>query len=205
MLSRICWVRAGQARPLSGVKLSCSDSINGNGSVGTGTWLRGVQIPAGELVFVSLPSDAALTNGVGNFVVVMTTAANQTVTATDTVMPSITGTASVAVVPTTANHFTVSAPSSVTAGESFTFTVTAYDRYNNVATNYSGTVRFSSTDYQATLPGNVTLTNGTGTFNATLRTVGTRVLRASDALNDTGTGSQNINVLAAMGSISGVG
>src|ERR1035438_5189626 len=32
-LSRICCIRAGQALPLSGVKLSCSDSINGNGSV----------------------------------------------------------------------------------------------------------------------------------------------------------------------------
>jgi hypothetical protein len=46
-LSSICCVRAGQARPLSGVKLSCSASISGKASVGTGIWFSVVQIPAG--------------------------------------------------------------------------------------------------------------------------------------------------------------
>jgi hypothetical protein len=39
-----------------------------------------------------LPADATLTNGVGIFSVTLTTAGNQTITATDTVTPSITGT-----------------------------------------------------------------------------------------------------------------
>src|ERR1035438_9919430 len=46
-LSSICCVRAEQALPLSGVKLSCSESISGNGSVGPRIWFRAVQIPAG--------------------------------------------------------------------------------------------------------------------------------------------------------------
>ena len=37
------------------------------------------------------------------------------------------------------------------------FTVTAYDPYGNVATGYSGTVQFTSSDSQAVLPGNYTI------------------------------------------------
>src|SRR5262249_32406731 len=43
-------------------------------------------------------------------------------------------------------------PSSATAGEAFTVTVTAYDLYGNVATGYLGTVTFACDDPAATLP-----------------------------------------------------
>ena len=42
-----------------------------------------------------------------------------------------------------ATHFSVSAPSSVTAGSPFSVTVTALDQFNNIATGYTGTVHFS--------------------------------------------------------------
>jgi len=64
---------------------------------------------------------------------------------------------------TVATHFSVTAPATATGGSSFSFTVTALDAANNVATRYSGTVRFTSTDSQAVLPVNSTLTGGTGT------------------------------------------
>ena len=59
-----------------------------------------------------------------------------------------------------------------TANVAFSFTVTAQDPFNNTVTSYAGTVKFTSTDGTATLPANSTLTNGTGTFNATLKVAG---------------------------------
>src|SRR5947199_3402661 len=53
-LFSISCVRAGHARPFSGVRLSCSDSIIGNGSVGPGIWLSVVHTPAGgEMVSIN--------------------------------------------------------------------------------------------------------------------------------------------------------
>src|SRR5207244_1888386 len=94
----------------------------------------------------SVPADytfVAGDNGTHTFTngVTFVTAGNQTVTATDTVTSSITGTSNtVAVNAAAATHFTVNAPASATAGNAFSFTVTALDAFNNVATGYSGTV-----------------------------------------------------------------
>ncbi|MBM4444309.1 MAG: hypothetical protein FJ020_03260 [Chloroflexi bacterium] len=58
-----------------------------------------------------------------------------------------------------------------TPGVAFNVTVTAYDAYDNVATGYTGTVTFASTDGSATLPGPFTFTpsdGGTHTFSVTL-------------------------------------
>src|SRR5207253_1363568 len=114
-----------------------------------------------------LPADSTLTNGTGTFSATVPTGGTQTLTATDTVTSSITGTSNaVAVSASAATHFTVSAPASATAGTAFSFTVTALDALNNTATGYTGTVHFTSTDAQAVLPANSTLTNGTGAFSA---------------------------------------
>src|SRR5580700_4315991 len=62
------------------------------------------------------------------------------------------------------SFFTITAtPATVTAGTAFTFTVTAIDVFNAVATGYTGTVHFTSTDAAASLPADATLTNGVGT------------------------------------------
>ncbi len=66
-------------------------------------------------------------------------------------------------------------PTPTTAGATGTFTVTALDAYGNLATGYAGTVHFTSSDAQAVLPANATLTGGTGTFSATLKTAGDAV------------------------------
>jgi len=72
-----------------------------------------------------------------------------------------------------------SIPTSVTAGESFNFTVTAKDASGNTATGYSGTVAITSNDPAATLPTSTTLTNGVGSFAVTLRTVGSKNVTAT--------------------------
>ena len=51
-------------------------------------------------------------------------------------------------------------PNPAAAGMPGNFTVTAYDPYGNIATGYSGTVQFTSSDSQAVLPGSYTFTTG---------------------------------------------
>ena len=79
------------------------------------------------------------------------------------------------------------------------FVVTALDQGNHTATGYTGTVHFSSSDGNATLPANSTLTNGVGAFSATLRTAGTQTLTATDTASSsvTGTGTIAVSVVAA--------
>jgi subtilisin-like proprotein convertase family protein len=74
-------------------------------------------------------------------------------------------------------------PSSTTAGVPGSFTVTAQDAYGNVATDYTGTVHFTSSDPQAALPADYTFTAadaGRHTFTTTLTTAGTQSLTAAD-------------------------
>jgi len=108
------------------------------------------------------------------------------------VTASITGTSStIAVSVGLATHFSVSAPASATAVSAFAFTVTALDQFNNTATSYAGTVHFTSTDVGAVLPANSTLTNGTGTFSATLNTGGNQTITATDTVTSSITGTSN--------------
>src|SRR5207244_663472 len=80
----------------------------------------------------------------------------------------------------------LTAPASATAGQAFTVTVTAEDGPGNPVTSYNGTVHFSSTDTTAgvVLPPDSTLTNGQGTFSATLIKAGAQTLTASDAASN---------------------
>jgi hypothetical protein len=85
-------------------------------------------------------------------------------------------------------------PSSTTAGDEHTFTVTALDWFNNVAPDYRGKVRFSSDDPQAALPADYTFTAGDGgthTFAATLKTAGTRSITVRDPLTPTHAGTES--------------
>jgi hypothetical protein len=80
----------------------------------------------------------------------------------------------------TTTHFSVLGPANVPSGTPFTFTVTAQDASNNPVTAYSGTLRFTSTDTQAQLPGNTVLASGRGSFSATLTTPGNQMITATD-------------------------
>jgi hypothetical protein len=123
--------------------------------------------------------------------VTLKSAGARTVTATDTVTSSITGsTASVAVASSSATHFVVAAPSNVTAGAAFTAAVTAFDAYGNVASGYGGTVHITATDAAAVLPANYTFTGGDAgvhafTAGVTLKTAGANTLTATDTVTGT--------------------
>ena len=131
-----------------------------------------------------LPANYTFTAGDAGahmFTATLKTAGNQTITATDTATNSITATSNtIAVAPGSAVAFSVSTPSSSPPNAHLSFSVKAIDAFGNTATGYAGTVHFSSTDSAATLPANSTLTGGTGTFTATLRTTGTQRITATD-------------------------
>ena len=105
---------------------------------------------------------------------------------------TITGTSGTIVVsPAAATHFAVSAPGSAATGSAFSFTVTAQDAFNNTVTSYASTMRFTSSDPAASLPSGSTLTNGTGTFTATLKTTGSQTITVTGTGNNTLTGTSN--------------
>jgi hypothetical protein len=98
---------------------------------------------------------------------------------------------------TGATQFSVSAPSSTTAGSSFTVTVTALDSSGKTYTGYTGTVQLTSSDTAAVLPGSYTFTAadaGVHTFTVTLETAGSQTVTATDAANGSVTGSATLTV-----------
>jgi hypothetical protein len=170
------------------VTVKAVDQFNNTATGYTGT----VKITSNDANAV-LPANAALTAGVGTFTVTLKTArTTASITATDTVNATITGTQSpIVVTPGPAALFIVTGyPSPTTAGTSNNFTVNADDAFGNVATGYAGTIHFTSTDAAAALPANATLTAGTGTFAATLKTAGTFALTATDTVTASITGTQ---------------
>ena len=99
-----------------------------------------------------LPPDAALTNGVGFFTITLKTTGSQTITAADTVTSPISASSNIQVTPAFCSIRYIS-PGIETAGLTFgSVTVTAYDAYNNVKTNYVGQIYFTSSDSTAILP-----------------------------------------------------
>jgi hypothetical protein len=82
------------------------------------------------------------------------------------------------------------------------FTVTAEDAYNNTITGYTGTTHFTSSDGNSVLPGNHTLTSGTGTFSVTLKTAGSISIIATDTGSTATASSASVvvspNVAAAL-------
>jgi YVTN family beta-propeller protein len=144
----------------------------------------------------ALPANSILASGTGTFQVTLKTAGIQSVTATDTVASTITGSASITVSSGVATHYVLTAPASETAGSAVSVTVKAVDAIGNVSTGYTGTVHFTSSDGSAVLPANSTLINGTGTFSVTLKTTGIQSVTATDTVTSTITGAANITVSA---------
>ncbi|HKB40644.1 MAG TPA: hypothetical protein VKD72_29735, partial [Gemmataceae bacterium] len=107
-------------------------------------------------------------------------------------------------------YFTVSAPSSVTAGSPFNLTVTAHNPDGTIDASYTGTVQFTSTDGQAVPPANYTFTttataaagttpdNGVHIFSVTLKTAGSQTVTATDTASSSITGNTSVTVNPAL-------
>jgi hypothetical protein len=152
---------------------------------------------------VVLPANYTFTAtdaGAHTFSTTLKTAGTQSLTATDTVTASLTGTdGGIKVTPAAASQFILTAPSSVTAGASFSLTLTVEDGYGNVVTGYTGAVHFSSTETRATLPSNYMFTTtdkGVHTFTGlVLRKQGNQKITLTDTHNSLLTGSAIVDVL----------
>jgi hypothetical protein len=162
---------------------------------------------AGTVKFTSsdakavLPSPSNLTSGVGSFGATLETAGTQTVTTTDTVTATITGsTGSVTVTPGTYTQLIVTAPAAATTGVAFNFTATAEDAYGNTETGNSDSLTFTSSDTAAVITSPKNLASGTGSFQATLNTNGTETITATDttASPNIAGKSSNITVSSAL-------
>jgi hypothetical protein len=136
----------------------------------------------------ALPADYTFTaadNGVHTFSVTFKTAGAQALTVTD-LMTGITGTLGGLVVnPAEASRLLLTAPATVTALTPFRLTVTALDPYGNRATDYRGTVHFTSSDALAWLPADYAFTaddagQHTFTRGLILWQTGTQTITATD-------------------------
>jgi len=89
----------------------------------------------------------------------------------------------------TGPYFTIAGSSSLTAGTTGTFTISVLNPDGSADTGYNGTVQITSSDPQAVLPANFTITGGTATFNVTLETAGLQSLTATDTVTSSINGS----------------
>ncbi len=184
----------GGTAPAGSVVIIIVEAVDAFGNLATGyTGVINFTSSDGQ---AALPSNATLTNGAGIYGVVMKTAGNQSFTATDTLNPAITGATNVTVNPAAAVQLVVSAPSSATAGDVLSVTVTALDAYGNVATDYNGTIFFAGNDYQAIFPADAPLANGSQTFQVTLKTAGARTIAVTDLAHVGISGADAVNIVA---------
>jgi hypothetical protein len=137
--------------------------------------------------------------GSHTFTIRLFQAATLGVTGTDTVS-GVSGGTSFTITPAAADHFVITGPSGVAAGQAFDFTVTVVDAFNNTVVGYTGTVHFTSSDSAPSLPMDYTFTAadmGTHTFpgGATLfDTNPMATLTASDTSDGTIQGTLTLSV-----------
>ena len=180
-------------------------ALDGGGNVVTG-YTGTVKLTSNDSAAV-LPANSTLSSGQHAFTVTLKTAGPHTVTATDIANSGISGTtAAITVAPATTTHLLVTAPTSSAVGLSFLVAVTAKDAFQNTVTSYGGIVHLTSTDTSASLSSNAKLTNGVGNFSATLRTIGSRTVTATDTVTSSITGtSGTITVVARTSPIRAAG
>ena len=156
-----------------------------------------------------------LDNGVHTFSATLFRAGPQTLTALNTVIPQVTGAGSITVTPAAASQLQLVAldldsdpvkigtnpTSNVFASFPFTLSLKALDPFGNLATSYTRTVHFTSTDNGAgvILPGNFTFTAADGgvhlfPLGATLQTPGARTIVATDTVQSSVKGSVGVSV-----------
>jgi hypothetical protein len=123
--------------------------------------------------------------GIHNFTAILKTAGSQSLTATDASNRWTSTETGIIVSPAAAAVYNLSFPSTSPAGTTQTLSLTVSDAYGNVATGYTGTVSFGSSDPAASLPDNYDFNAadaGIHLFSATLWTPGSQSITATDML-----------------------
>jgi hypothetical protein len=130
---------------------------------------------------------------------ILTRAGADTITVTDK-NAAVAGSVSVNVASAAASRLLLSAPPTASANFPISIVVTAQDLYGNRAGSYAGTVQFTSSDGQASLPPNYAFQagdNGSHTVSGfTLKTPGSQTVTAADTVASSITGSAMIPVVS---------
>jgi hypothetical protein len=132
-------------------------------------------------------------HGVHTFQVTFNTAGSESIIATDTITTSITGQTSVNV--TTAGavtHFGLITLGPALVGFPAPVEVVALDSHNNIVAGYTGTVHFTSSDANATLPSDYTFVagdHGEHLFEVTFAMSGRQTVTATDTTSSSITGT----------------
>ena len=138
---------------------------------------------------VVLPADATLTNGQGTFSATLVRAGSPTITGTDMVTASLTGSMTITVRAASATSISLGVPAAVIKGASFTVNVTLKDQFGNVATGYTGTVHFEASGPVSpleVLPPDYTFTSndaGSRAFSVTLWAPSKQTISVTDTAN----------------------
>jgi len=105
-------------------------------------------------------------------------------TTTDSKTGTYTGTLTTSIALAPVSYFTIEGvPNTTDAGESFKITVKVYDKSDKIKTDYTGTIKFTSTDYKAILPSDYTFKtsdSGLKEFSIMYKTVGDQTFTISD-------------------------
>jgi sugar lactone lactonase YvrE len=175
---------------------------NANGTIDT-TYTGTVHFTSNDPQAV-LPPDYTFSpddHGVHSFSATLKTAGSMILSVNDTSQPSRTGNeANITVLSVAADHYSVTTPSSTVAGTPIDVTLTALDPYGNTAISYRGTVHFTSSDPQATLPPDYhfrAVDQGTHHFTVSLRTSGIQTITATDTVTSPITASASVSVTPA--------
>jgi len=135
-----------------------------------------------------LPTDdgTGWSDGSKEFTLEFRTTGVQTYTVRDVLVSQ--ESAGITVNPGLLGSFAVTAPSPQQAGAPFSVTVTAYDSFSNLKTDYTGTVNFTTSDLQAVLPTDdgAGWSNGAKDFTLELRTTGVQTysVQAGDVVQN---------------------
>ena len=115
----------------------------------------------------TLPSDSALSKGNGTFSATLTKVGSQTITAVDKANSQINGTSGFIVVSSgLLDHITISpSVSTISAGTSQSYSVTAYDAYGNTLGDVTSAATFAAPG--ATVSGNTVSAANAGTYSVT--------------------------------------
>ncbi|KFE70236.1 S8 family serine peptidase [Hyalangium minutum] len=102
-----------------------------------------------------------------------------------------------AVTPGAVARFEVTVPTTVSAGEETSISATAYDAYGNVAANYGGAVKVTSSDAGAAYSANATFVEGKlNNFKVTFKSSGTKTITFTDATNASLASTSQTSVIA---------
>jgi hypothetical protein len=147
-----------------------------------------------------LPADYTFTvadHGTHTFSVTLKTAGDQSVSVEDDRAFAF-ASANATVTPAAASAIAIGGPYQPSSGAPAVMAVVVVDPYDNLATDYTGTVHFTSSDASATLPADYTFTaadGGAHDFPITLRAAGSQTVTGTDTHAPGITGQTTVTVL----------